>query len=280
MPAVAVWEHGPVDPDLAEFIRSSTRLTTAALVPEIRLHLAEEPIRLWEMTEAALRRTGLPPPFWAFAWAGGQALARYVLDHPGTVRGRRVIDLATGSGLVAIAAAKAGAAAVTATDIDPLAITAAAINAGANDVAVTVWDGDVLDGGVPDGGVPDGAVPDGGVPVGGVLGGGVLGGAVPAVDLLDSDQNVPYGECDSRQPGPPEVVLAADVFYERDLAGRVMRFLERAHARAAATVLLGDLGRTYLPRSGLRELAVYDVPVQRALEDADVKRTAVWQPTW
>ena len=81
-------------------------------MPEIRLHLADEAHDLWLKTEDELDEIGLPPPFWAFAWAGGQGLARYVLDHPDTVRGKRVLDFATGSGLVAIAAAKAGAAAV------------------------------------------------------------------------------------------------------------------------------------------------------------------------
>jgi predicted nicotinamide N-methyase len=216
----------------AEFITASTRIGPAGLVPEILLHLAEDPYCMWETTERALGRTGLPPPFWAFAWAGGQALARYVLDHPGVVRGRRVIDVATGSGLVAIAAAMAGAADVTATDIDPLAVTAAALNAGANDVHVAVWCGDVLDGD-----------------------GGVAGRQLP------------------------EVVLVADAFYEKELAQQVMRFLERARARDAI-VLAGDLGRRFLPRPRLREVAAYDVPVTTALEGTEVKRTAVWRPAW
>jgi predicted nicotinamide N-methyase len=218
------------DASRAGFIATSTRIAPVALVPEIRLHLAEDPFRMWETTERALGRTGLPPPFWAFAWAGGQALARYLLDHPDVVRGRRVIDIATGSGLVAIAAAMAGAAAVTATDIDPLAVTTARLNAEVNDVRVAVWYGDVLDG--------DGAV---------------------------------FGQ------QLPQVALAADAFYEKDLAQRVMRFLERARSRDAA-VLAGDLGRRFLPRSRLREVAAYDVPVSTALEGTEVKRTAVWQP--
>ena len=96
---------------ITRFIVAYTRPMAAGLVPEIWLHLAEEPLRLWEMTEQAAGRAGLPPPFWAFAWAGGQALARYVLDHREIVDGRRVIDVGAGSGLVAIAAAMAGAAA-------------------------------------------------------------------------------------------------------------------------------------------------------------------------
>jgi predicted nicotinamide N-methyase len=121
------------------------------LVPEIRLHLAAEPIGLWQRTERDLGRTGLPPPYWAFAWAGGQALARYLLDHPGVVAGRRVIDLASGSGLVAIAAARAGAAVVTAYDVDPLAVAAIAVNAAVNDVSVTGVCEDILRPGGPPG---------------------------------------------------------------------------------------------------------------------------------
>src|SRR3954469_13389025 len=111
--------------DRKAFIRSNTRLKPVAHVPEIALHVAEESVPIWLKTEEELNAMGLPPPYWAFAWAGGQALARYVLDHPEIVVGRRVLDLASGSGLVAIAAAKAGAAPVTAADID--AFTEAAI---------------------------------------------------------------------------------------------------------------------------------------------------------
>jgi predicted nicotinamide N-methyase len=118
-------------------------------VPEIRLRCAAEPISAWQRTERELGQTGLPPPFWAFAWPGGQALARYLLDHPGVVRGRRVIDVASGSGLVAIAAARAGAAAVTAYDVDPLAVAAIAVNAAANAVSVTGVCQDVLAPGGP-----------------------------------------------------------------------------------------------------------------------------------
>jgi len=211
-----------------EIIRTGTRLRSVPLVPQIRLYQASDPIGLWEHTERAAGRTGLDPPFWAFAWAGGQALARYLLDHPETVRGRHVIDIASGSGLAAIAAAKAGAAAVTAYDIDPLAVAAIGINAAVNGVTVMAVCADVLDGDGP---------------------------AFPGTDL----------------------VLAADAFYERDLAARVMRFLERGHARGTA-VLAGDCGRAYLPRERLTPLASYDVPGLCMLEDADVKRTTIWAP--
>jgi predicted nicotinamide N-methyase len=133
-------EHGA-----PEIIRSGTELRPVPLVPEIQLHQATDPISMWEHTEQAAGRTGLDPPFWAFAWAGGQALARYLLDHPEVIRGRRAIDLASGSGLVAIAAAKAGAAAVTAYDIDPLAAAAIEANAAANGVTVRAVCADVLD---------------------------------------------------------------------------------------------------------------------------------------
>src|SRR5690349_15472326 len=126
-------------------IVTGTRLMPVPLVPEIRLHQAGDPISLWQRTEDTAGRTGLDPPFWAFAWAAGQALARYLLDHPETVRGRDVIDIASGSGLVAIAAARAGAAAVTAYDIDPLATAAIEANAAANAVTVRTVCADVLD---------------------------------------------------------------------------------------------------------------------------------------
>src|ERR1700712_2451138 len=96
-------------PDKAEFIRPPPRLLAVPHAPEIRLYLADEATALWEKTEEELGEIGLPPPFWAFAWAGGQALARYILDHPEIARGERVLDFASGSGLVAIAAACAGA---------------------------------------------------------------------------------------------------------------------------------------------------------------------------
>ena len=213
-------------PSALEIIRSSTELGPVPLVPEIRLYQASEPIQLWQRTEVAAGRTGLDPPFWAFAWAGGRALARYLLDHPEVVSGQRVIDVASGSGLVAIAAARAGAAAVTAYDIDPLAAAAITVNAEANGVAVPAVCADILAAGGP--------------------------------------------------PAPrPDLVLVADAFYEEDLAGQVLRFLERSRARGAA-VLAGDFGRKYLPRARLAPLASYDVPGLLAVEGSETKRTTVW----
>ena len=214
------------EPSVLQIILTNTQLRPVTLVPEIRLHQATEPIGVWQRTELAAGRTDLDPPFWAFAWAGGQALARYLLDHPEAVKDRHVIDIASGSGLVAIAAARAGAAAVTAYDIDPLAAAAITINADANGAAVLAVCADILDADGP---------------------------ASPDVDVM----------------------LVADAFYDRDLAGRVMRFLERGHARGA-DVLAGDFGRAYLPRDRLQALAAYDVPGLSALEDSDVKHTTIW----
>lgn len=213
----------------ARLIAAATSLVPVPLVPEIRLHCAAEPIGLWQRTEQELGQPGLPPPYWAFAWAGGQALARYLLDHPGVVAGRPVIDLASGSGLVAIAAALAGAASVTAYDIDPLAIAAIEVNAAANGVRVTARREDILDSGEPQG--PE--------PVAGL-------------------------------------VLVADAFYQRELAARVLGFLDRARA-GGAEVLAADLGRSYLPRARLAAITSYRVPGLAAVEDQDVRVTTVWR---
>ena len=132
-----------------EFIVANTRLQRPPLIPEIALYLADEITPIWRMTEDELGRAGVAPPFWAFAWAGGQALARYLLDHPGEVAGRTVIDFATGSGLVAIAAKRAGAASVIGADIDPFCQAACALNAAANGVAIGFEGGDLLDAAPP-----------------------------------------------------------------------------------------------------------------------------------
>ncbi len=121
------------------------RLIGAPFVPEVRLHLAEDAILWWARMEAAAGRS-LPPPYWASVWAGGQALARHLLDHPELAAGRRVLDLGAGSGLVAIAAALAGADQVVANDIDPYAVAAVTVNARANRVRVITDGADLLDG--------------------------------------------------------------------------------------------------------------------------------------
>ena len=203
------------------FIRAHTRLTPVPHTPEISLHVADEATALWEKTEEELGALGLPPPFWAFAWAGGQALARYILDNPQIVRGKRVLDFAAGSGLVGIAAAKAGAARVESADIDPFALAAMPLNAAANGVTLE----------------PRGT------------------------DLIGSREDW-------------DVVLAGDICYERDLAARVIAWLEALH-RAGTTVLIGDPGRAYLPKM-LTRLAEYSVPTTRVLEDAEIKRSGMW----
>lgn len=209
------------DPEV--FIRANTSLITPPHVPEIRLHLASEAHELWLKTEEELAAIGLPPPFWAFAWAGGQGLARYILDHPQTVRGKRVFDFATGSGLVAIAAKLAGAAAVRAADIDPWAETAVRLNAAANAVSVDF----------------DGA------------------------DLIGQDVDA-------------DVVLAGDVFYDRAFAEALVPWFERLSGEGKE-VLVGDPGRAYLPKERLELCAIYEVPVTRALEDSEIKKTTVWR---
>ncbi len=209
--------------DPESFIRANTSLMAPPHVPEISLHLASEAHDLWLKTEDELQEIGLPPPFWAFAWAGGQGLARYVLDHPETVAGKRVLDFASGSGLVAIGAGLAGAADVVAADIDPWAETAVRLNADENGVAI------------------------------GFTGDDLVGRPVEA-----------------------DVALAGDVFYDRDFAGRLVPwFMELA--RAGRLVLVGDPGRAYLPRSSLEACMSYQVPVTRALEDSEVKKTTVWR---
>jgi predicted nicotinamide N-methyase len=211
-------------PEQAEtFIRANTALITPPHVPEIVLHLADEAHELWHRTEEELHEIGLPPPFWAFAWAGGQGLARHVLDNPSLVAGRRVLDFASGSGLVAIAAMKAGAAAVLAADIDPFCKAAIRLNAQANGVAVDFTDKDLVG--------------------------------------IDGDW---------------DTVLAGDVFYDKAFAERLLPWFANLGAKGA-DILVGDPGRAYLPKTGLERLATYEVPVTRALEDAEVKRTTVWR---
>ena len=128
----------------ARFVRAHTEILAPPLVPEVKLHLAHEALPIWQKTEEELGELGLPPPFWAFAWAGGQALARHVLDHPALVMGKRVVDLASGSGLVGIAALKAGAVEVLAADIDLFAVAAMEINAVLNGVALRITSDNLL----------------------------------------------------------------------------------------------------------------------------------------
>lgn len=127
------------------FILENTRLQAPPHTPELKLYLADEVTPIWRLTEEALGEIGLAPPFWAFAWAGGQALARYLIDHPYEVAGQRAVDFATGSGIVAIAAAKAGAREVLASDIDPFCAAAVALNAEVNGVVIAFTRADLLE---------------------------------------------------------------------------------------------------------------------------------------
>jgi len=131
-----------IDPEA--FVTAHTAIATAPLVPEIRLHLASEITPIWQASEDWLSRNNIEPPFWAFAWPGGQAMARHVLDHPELVAGRRVLDFAAGGGIAAIACAMAGAALVEAAEIDVLAIAAIGLNAALNEVSVMPLAQDVV----------------------------------------------------------------------------------------------------------------------------------------
>lgn len=208
---------------IREFIADNTALCAPPHVPEIELYLASEAHDLWLKTEDELDVLGLPPPYWAFAWAGGQGLARHLLDHPGLVTGKSVLDFASGSGLVAIAARHAGAASVTASDIDVFSSMAAAMNAVHNQVRFALRSDDII------------------------------------------------GQDDGWQ-----MVLAGDVFYDQALAMALIPWFDDL-TRRGATVLVGDPGRSYCPQDRLEPLAVYQVPVTRALEDADIKKTTVWR---
>lgn len=136
--------------DPTAFILANTRLQPVPNAPEISLWLADEITPIWRLTEEELGEMGLPPPFWAFAWAGGQGLARWLLDNPAEVAGKRVLDLAAGSGLVGVAAMRAGAAAVLCADIDPFCAAAVALNATANGVTLAFTDADLLDAAPPE----------------------------------------------------------------------------------------------------------------------------------
>lgn len=209
--------------DAQRFIFENTKPIAPPLVPEIILRLAEESLPIWQKTEDELGELNVPPPYWAFAWAGGQAVSRYLLDHPDVCKSRPVLDLGSGSGLSAIAAAKTGASRVLAADIDKLALAACSVNATANAVTLQTTD----------------------------------------LDLL------------SAPPPKASVVIVGDLFYERELAERVLGFIDRAKAEGCA-VYIGDPCRSYFPEGKFSPLAQYEVPVTRELEDYEIKRTTVW----
>jgi predicted nicotinamide N-methyase len=206
----------PADP--RDFIQANLRIVPVPSLPEIRLYAAHPGSGLSRLID-----DDAPPPYWAHHWAGGAVLARYVLDHPATVAGRRVLDLGAGSGVVGIAAAKAGAVEVVAADIDPYAVAALGLNAELNGVALAA------------------------------LGEDLTGGPPPAVDL----------------------VLVGDLFYARALAVRVTAFLDRCLA-AGIEVLIGDPGRSHLPRERLRLLAERRAPDVDQVRDGALALSGVF----
>ncbi|HEY1612968.1 MAG TPA: 50S ribosomal protein L11 methyltransferase [Rhizomicrobium sp.] len=211
------------DPAFRHFVQSNTALMAPPLVPEIDLYLATEVVPLWRKTEDELASEGVPPPYWAFAWAGGQALARFVLDRSDVVANQSVLDFGSGSGLVAIAAAIAGARSVLAADLDSFAAAAIALNSAANGKSIEIATDDLI-------------------------------GSV----------------------GRWDVILVGDMCYERPLAERLLAWLEDC-ARAGATVLMGDPGRSYFPKSGVTRLATYRVQTTRELEDREIRETSVYR---
>ncbi|WP_428643479.1 class I SAM-dependent methyltransferase [Roseibium sp.] len=214
----------PLIKDPSEFIRRETRIKPVPHAEEIRLHVADEAMDLWQKTEDELGELGIAPPFWAFAWAGGQGLARYILDTPDLVSDKRVLDFACGSGLVGIAAMMAGAASCHAVDIDPFALAAAELNADLNGVMLSFETADIT----------------------------------------------------ASEPPAADIVFCGDVFYDKYMADKVMDLIDRLLARGTE-VLVGDPGRSYLPKSLLTELADYRVPVVGALEDNEIKHTKVYR---
>jgi len=205
------------------FILAQTILTQPSAVPELTLYLATEVTPLWQMTEERMKKNDLPPPYWAFAWPGGQGMARYILDHPEVVRGKRILDFAAGCGVAAIAAMKAGAKSVVAAEIDPMAIAAIKMNAAYNNVEI---------------------------------------GTSDEINFEKAYKDV-------------DLIIAGDVCYQQAMAAKMMRWLWYCIA-AGTRVLLADPGRAYIPHDGLTELARYEVPTSRDLEDRDSRMVVIW----
>jgi predicted nicotinamide N-methyase len=206
------------------FVLRHTRLRPVPGLEELRLHLADEVLPLWRAVQLETGDPEAALPYWAFAWGGGLAIGRYLREHPEAVSGRRVFDLGAGSGLVGIAALRAGAAAVSAADIDAFAAAAIELNARANGHRITVVRRDVLD----------------------------------------------------DEPPDVDVIVAGDCWYEALLADRVQSWIGRA-AERGIDVLIGDPGRRYLPATGLRELATYEVRTTTELEDMELKTGHVYR---
>lgn len=215
--------------DFQSFIRAHTSLTSTPLLPEIKLYLATEMTPLWWATETWLAEKGIEPPFWAFAWAGGQAIARYILDEPKLAGGQRILDIASGSGLCAIAAARAGANHALAIDRDAMAAKATELNAEANGVVVEAR----------------------------------------AADIITSDTTTSWaGICD--------IVLAGDVCYDAAMTAAFLPWLQ-ARVAEGIRVFLGDPGRYYLPKEGLRQVARYRVPASDDVESAKEIWSSVYE---
>ena len=236
-------------PEAEALVRAATAAAVVPFVPEVTLLTAAEPFGLWDRTECDA------PPFWAFPWAGGQGLARFVLDHAETVGGRSVLDVASGSGLVAIAAAKAGARTVMAGDIDENALVAIALNAAANETPqVTPCRVDLA-----------AALDTGGRSMPG------QGAVSPRIRAAGQDADLAAGVLRA-----PDVVLAADVFYQRELAAMALAFLKAAR-RGGAAVFAADPGRAFVPTAELVPVTSYEIPVLQVLEDASVKTVTIYR---
>ena len=208
--------------DPKALIRAHATLESPRFLPDMKLYLATEDLPIWRMGEDELAEIGIGTPFWAFAWAGGQALSRYLLENPDVVAGKRVLDFGAGSGMVAIAAARAGAAHVLASDIDPVAEAAMQLNRSENDVEFDIT----------------------------------------TEDLVGSS-------------GDWDILLVGDVCYDKEIADMVMPWI-RAQADSGKTVLIGDPGRFYLPRMGLKRIAAYHAPTTSIMEDSDLRNAQVW----
>lgn len=217
-------EVRPAEVDPHAYVAGNSVVQTAPLVPEIKLHLADERAPLWNKTQRDLWDDGIVLPYWAFAWAGGQALARLLLDEPQRVHGKRVLDFASGSAISGIAAKLSGATHVLAADIDPLAAIAAQMNADANGITLDTSTDDLV-----------------------------------GESLADFD-----------------VIIAGDICYEQSVAERVRDWLGD-EAQAGREVLIGDPGRTFLPRKDLEPVIGYGVKSSRELDDTDVRNARVWR---
>ncbi len=210
-------------PEPAEFIRQNCELLPGPIARVIKLYQAGGNKPLWHLRQEELVALGLEEPYWAFAWAGGQALAQYLLDNPTIAQGRTVLSLASGGGAEAIAAKLTGATKVVAADIDPFAQAAACLNADENDVELVFENRDLL----------------------------------------------------LAPPPPVDLILAGDIFYEKATADRVWPWLVSAQAE----ILIGDPGRSYLPKKQLQAVAKYRIDWTNKVEDSDLRNAIVWQMT-